>query len=390
MKRKIIILKIFRNSMLLFALFSYYFQCPFAYLSRFIIPFTFAFILLESNNLHFKKYGYQPFLYFYIVFLNVLFIFSILKGTELSRILRFYLILLAIPICFAVKDQEFEAGEKLFIYLAFAKSVMLIGIAVWLLWSQDYEPFRNWARIHNFGDIYILQGIPRVQVKGNALLLVAFMLDYLKKRRLTISSIIVFLGILAAGNFAFILGLGAFFGYRMVAVLFSNRGRKRFQKIAIILFGIIGLAIIIPYANNQKVLKSAYSNKVRIEQAKILLDTNILTGNGLGYSVTTDNELLEKYNNSLYYEMQTFYIFNQIGLLGIIPFYIITLWPAYKNGKQKFWIYLIYLFYSFWNPYCFDTTQMLAIIAIVNFKEIHIEEGKCYSNCILSIRKNGC
>ncbi len=366
------------------ALFSYYFQCPFTFLSKLIIPSVFAFILLESFNFRIRQYNFKGIVYFYIFFLSTSMILSILKGTDISRVLRFYMILLAIPICFTIRDNDFIEEEKIFIIMAMMKSLMLVGVAVVLLCTKNYVPFRNWAKTYGHGDIYILQGVPKVQVKGNALLIVAFMLDYMKRKKITWMNIILLLGILAAGNFAFILGIAAFVLYRMGTVLFSAKGRNNCKKAVLIFGSVCGLILMLPYINNQRILKSAQSNRVRIEQAKIFLDTNLLLGEGLGNVVVSDNEYIGARSGGIYFELQTLYIFNQIGLLGIIPFYIITLWAAYKNGKEKLWIYLLYLFYSFWNPYCFDTTQMLAIIAILNFKEKH-GKSKRHSNSLLSV-----
>lgn len=308
---------------------------------------------------------------------------SLLKGTELSRALRFYMILLAIPMCFAVKDKDFGAEDKVFIYIAVAKSIMLIGIAAWLLCTQNYAPFRSWAKAGGYGDIYIIQKIPRVQVHGNALLMVAFMLNYSKKSRWTFSNIILLLGILSAGNFAFFLGLAAFAAYRMGKRLLVSRGKRQLEKMVVVVLGFCCLLAMLPYVNYQIIQKSEYSNKVRIEQAKALTDSVPLTGNGLGYKVITENEILAPYNGSLYYELQTLYILNQIGVFGGLIFYAVTLWAAYKNGKECFWIYILYLFYSFWNPYCFDTTQMLAILAIINAKLIKTDKRDRYCNGVL-------
>lgn len=371
MCRKINLLKGSRNLLWFLALFCYYFQCPLSFLSRFIIPCLFAFMLLESKNFQFKKYGWKNLVFFYCIYISALLIFSIMKGNIITWALRFYMILLAIPICFTIKDWDFDAEEKIFIWLALAKSIMLIGIAIAVLWTKDFVPFRQWARVHSYGDIYIDHGIVKVQVQGNALLVVAFMLNYAKKKRLACSNIILLLGILSAGNFAFILGVAGFAAYQAGKMLLSGR-TSRLKKAAIILVGIVGISAMIPYVLNQIEVKSTFSNRIRLEQAELLLDTNLLIGNGLGNKVVVDDPaLVERFGRyTYYYELQTLYIFNQIGSIGLFLFYVLTLWAAYKNGRDCFWIYLLYLFYSFWNPYCFDTTQMMTIIAIINLKEI--------------------
>ena len=360
MYRKVNLIKRGREFFWFIAIFSYFFQCPFSFLSRFIIPALFIFILLEGSNFHVKGYGFKEAVYFYVSYISILLILSILKGNIIAWALRFYMILLAIPICFAIKDQKFEMEEKIFFWLAIVKSIMLIGIVVCVIWMKDPAPFRQWARTNGYGDVYIDHGFIKVQVHGSALLVVAFMLNYMKEKRFACSNIILLLGVLAAGNFAFILGLVGFITYLACKVMLTANGTNLFKKSIIIVIGIIGLAVMIPYISNQIKWKSDFSNRIRDEQAKLLLNTNIVD----------DPALIERFGRyTYYYELQTLYIFNQIGFIGLILFYIITLWAAYKNGWNCFWIYLLYLFYSFWNPYCFDTTQMIAIIMIINLKK---------------------
>lgn len=71
--------------------------------------------------------------------------------------------------------------------------------------------WRAWAQSSNVGDIYILNGVPRIQLVGNALLLVGFMIEVCRKNRITLVSAVLLFGVLAAGNGAFILGIAIFF-----------------------------------------------------------------------------------------------------------------------------------------------------------------------------------
>ena len=89
----------------------------------------------------------------------------------------------------------------------------------------------------------------------------------------------------------------------------------------------------------------------------------------------------------MYFEMQTLYIINQIGIVGILLFYSLVFVNVKKQGIEKVIVYVIYLIYSFWNPYCFDTTQIIATILIINVstKELeNIESSDC--NGLLSRR----
>ena len=113
--------------------------------------------------------------------------------------------------------------------------------------------------------------------------------------------------------------------------------------------------------------KSATSNIVRIEQARILLDTNPAIGDGLGHQIygTAGSHIYS--GDNTYFELQTLYIFNQIGTIGLILFYVLTI--SVFLGKQRpfmLYLYLSYLIYSFFNPYCFDSTHIMVMVLISN------------------------
>ena len=124
--------------------------------------------------------------------------------------------------------------------------------------------------------------------------------------------------------------------------------------------------------------KSLFSNAARLEQANFLIDTNFFIGDGIGNFVRKIGQF-RNYNNQIYYELQTLYIYNQIGIIGLSLFYAVNILglKGIKHQNEKLILYLIYLFYTFWNPYCFDTTQMMAIITLINV-EFNYPERKLY------------
>ena len=120
--------------------------------------------------------------------------------------------------------------------------------------------------------------------------------------------------------------------------------------------------------------KAAFANAVRFSQAEILLDTNIVLGDGLGHAVSGIG-FGRVYNGNIYFELQTLYIFNQIGATGIFLFYALTFLLC-MDSRQKMKAYLIYLVYTFWNPYCFDSTHIIALLIISNALNSFAGNGK--------------
>ena len=105
---------------------------------------------------------------------------------------------------------------------------------------------------------------------------------------------------------------------------------------------------------------------IRFDQARVLLDTNWLFGKGVGNSIKANTSFVS-YNGNMYFELQTLYIFNQIGIIGLLSFYILTFAPLIrKNNAEKVIAYIAFLAYTFWNPYCFDSNHIIALILIQN------------------------
>lgn len=361
---------VFKVCSLLFwslAILSYYFQFPFRDLASFIIPCFALFLLFECPNIKIiKDKKYIIILIIFYIYLSFNLIYSINKGIDLTRYLRFFLILSAISVCIMIQEKNFIMFEKIFIYLSTAKALLLIAIAIYLVIVGNHNTIRGWAQINEFGDIYLLNRfVPKVQVQGNALLVIAFIAEYMRVKKINFKSGVIFLGIIAAGNFAFILALSLFGCFRMIPYLIYLFNNKKINIKYFIILLLLFMLILLPYLKKKIDEKSTFSNKARFEQAEVLLETKILTGNGLGNYIqaTTSTRI---YDGDIYFELQTLYIINQIGLLGFFLFYFIILLPFFTVSKTKLILYLIYIVYTFWNPYCFDTTQMFVTVIVYN------------------------
>ncbi|WP_296877267.1 hypothetical protein [Thomasclavelia sp.] len=367
-------------------LFSYFFQFPFSFLSQFIVPSVMLLIILNTDVNEFKrnKLFSLNFLLF-LIFLCIPFIISIFKNVEMSRIMRFFLILISIPLCTQVKLKNYDNYYRIMIFFAIIKSILLVLIALYLIKTNDHTLIRNWVLANNLGDIYLAGSFsPRVQVQGNAFLVVIFILSFIKNNKFRLSNIILLFGILAAGNFAFVLGLILFVFYKMYlyVLLWSKKNKQKLMMLIVAI--IIIIAFLIPYINAKIEIKSLYSNVVRIEQIKVLTEGNFLIGEGLG-SVINASTTFRNYNNDIYFELQTLYIYNQIGIIGLFLFYMTLFSAFFKKRMTIVIVYCIYLFYALWNPYCFDTTQMMATIIIINLPNYvggRLHEKNCINDTI--------
>lgn len=345
----------------------YFFQFPFRWMSELILPFFFLFILFELKNidLKFNKKMWFVITAFvgYIIFEAVR---SINYGIDIVRILRFSALLVGIPFCCLINNKNFSKHLDVLVYLAVAKSVLIISFAVYLILAGQHDMIRTWLEIHKYtGDIYVLNFLPKVQVHGNALLLIAFFVEYMRNKKITKNCLLIFAGVFLAGNFAFILSLMIFAFYRFVPYVISLIKQGKIKLRYIILACSVVALLLSAYLFIKFKEKQEFSNAIRFQQFKILTDTNPIIGSGLGSIIKAKTPMFT-YNGDIYFEMQTLYIFNQVGFIGLGLFYSILGYFVCRKGILPSILYAIYLFYSFWNPYCFDLTQMLTTVIILN------------------------
>ncbi len=354
-----------------FSLIGYFFQFPFGKLSNLIVPCLTVYLIvgfcyrktLNINAIWAKVYG------FYFVYLVFMAILSALQRVEMSIIIRFLLLLCILPLFTILRLDKFKHEYNIFILLAVVKCLLLLYYAIQLIRTGDFLQLRQWAEANHYGDIYInpYTHLPKVQVHGNGILPMALILNaaYGKRGKINIINLILLLGILAAGNSAFLLGIAAYYIYRLYKNV-SQRRKTAWVKLCSLIILFVGGIIFIVYSIYILSIKADYSDAIRIEQAKMLLDNYIVVGNGLGHQIFYKGTM-RTYSGSIYFELQTLYIYNQIGLIGILLFYYLTIKPIKLLGTKKLILFLIYLLYTFWNPYCFDSTEMIVISLLVNF-----------------------
>lgn len=365
------------------AIFFYYFQVPFLNFAWLITTGIAIFMILDiKKTLNiFRDYRIGILYLLIISFCLINLLYSISNGTELSSALRFFWILILLPLCPFYEKKNGHTLYRIFEIFSLGKAIMLIIIAFLVYQAGSYAEMREWSQMNNYGDIYYgYADIPKIQLKGNALLLIAFMIDFCKKNKFNLYNIIILLGILCAGNFAFLLGLVIFFVWRYIAMFKIQTGI--FKKILIGVVLLVGMISFGSYSIMESSMKSGYfgSNGMRIIQYEALTDTNILYGSGLGSPVFGAVRLGRSIYDQ-YYELQTLYIYYQVGIVCLIAFYILMFYSMGKScNKTGFILFLIYLFYSFFNPYCFDTTQMITMILLSNEFPHKTEDKKVIYN----------
>lgn len=360
------------------SIFSYMFQCYWRGLAKLIVPLLIVFLMLEITRIKFpfQKEWIKLFMV-YIIYLSISFAISCFNGTSINVALRFYLILCAIPLALCIKEPRFEIEWRILKVISVIKSMTILLTWLDVFITQDYMEYRSWALESGVGDIYILHGIPFIQLLGTSIFVMLFICDFLKNGRFTMYGLLMIITAVAAGNSAYILGIFVFitlYYLRKFKDWILDKNWRAFIAIPIALIVIFQFG---RYAVDSLNSKKEYSNAVRLEQVHVLMDTNFIIGNGLGDSVNKTGNF-RNYNGDTYFELQTLYIYYQIGILGLFFFYILTLIPyTGKNNRWKLIAYISYLIYTFFNPYCFDSTHIFSVLLISNcIPEQHYIESK--------------
>lgn len=367
------------NNLLYFLSFLLFFilsrQVPFDSLS-FLMNFAlFAIVLLRLNKVIYSMNKNRDLLVLFIVTVAYLvfnFFYSLLLGNDVSNILRFFLIILFLLISyFIVLPVKII---KIFIYLYSIHALLIIVFSLLLslyFSNSDYLPIRAFIREKEWGDIFTYNGwFYRVQIKGNALLPVAFFttffynFNYKKTIRL-----ILLIGCVIAGNFAFLIAIFLFF---LFFYLKKNNLKKNLKRVSLILLfsGIFSLPFYNYFIKDTIELKSEGSLPLRNEQLNLLINDMsesyyYIFGKGLGNTINKSTPYRD-YRDDIYFELQSVYFLNQIGLIGMLLFVIYNCYLTIRLfNRGLILLYFCFLFYALTNPYIFDTNHF-AVILIIN------------------------
>lgn len=334
--------------------------------------------------------------------LTLLLIYSIvIENNNISLAVRFYSILVLMLAVFFLPAKKIYVN--LFIIFAVLHSVFLILFEIYILvfGGPDFAEFIR-AKVMNMGmgDIYTYNSyFYRIQIKGNPILPIAFIISLFaiqsKQIKIAVASLL-FVGTIVAGNLAFILAIVFFFGMygailfflnKKVAAFFKNLFANRKRVIMLVsissLIIIAGAIVIFPYLNEVLVRKMEVSIPTRFDQVSHLIKDlsespiTLLFGQGFGNIIYVISDYRD-YRNAYYFELQTIYILNQVGVLYFTLFVItkITFIIKFWRNKYIYLIYLSYALYAFTNPYLFDTTNILVLIVVNSLSQLYLKEGK--------------
>ena len=328
---------------------------------------------------------------FICLWLCILVQYSLFKGNELSLILHFTLAILLLMISNFVENIPRKI-LKIFFILISIQSIFLIIMEIVLnvFYTQSsYLLLREYFIDKGWGDLYTYNGyFYRVQVRGNALIPIAFYLTFIKEvqayiKYIKVYRILAFIGICIAGNFAFwistvlfILGYSLFFGNNKIIKLSIVSG-------VIVLFSGFLLEYII-----EVILRKNESLGTRADQYNVLIGaltsdvSNFIFGNGLGGTLSVSTSFRD-YTGDIYFELQGLYYIYQLGILNSLIFFGLMFYLAFKKifYKDLLFIYVVYLSYAISNPYFLDTNHIVLIIVLRLIYEYR-KENRMYNSSI--------
>ncbi|MBO9731721.1 MAG: hypothetical protein J7623_23980 [Chitinophaga sp.] len=305
--------------------------------------------------------------------------YSLMQQNELGAILRFFVILILLVYSFYLVLPSKAINIFLVIMCLQAVIITLFSIYLTLFFTEtSYLPVRFYFQEMEWGDVYTYNSFFYVvQIRGNALLPFAlFVAHFYTTKRNLLYRIILFIGSVVAGNFAYIIAMAVFY---FIYFLRSNTASRLFHKIIILSIMIILLCVPVYIYYVQPILerKQQGSLDTRSDQAKVLMTdlttspANMIFGSGLGHTIEKVTYSRD-YRGRLYYELQPLYILNQLGILGfaLMSLFLFVLMPLYRfRNKWILFIYFCYILYSSTNPYIFDSNHIGVILILIALQQ---------------------
>lgn len=356
-------------------------QVPFSHLSSImnlaLIGFIFcSFILARVNRV--RYFAIQ--LWLVILFLLLISYYSLFLGNDPELISRFLVILFIMCVSYHIKPDKNYIYIAAFCFFIQAMVVIVLQFLLNFYFSADYaSTIRNLYILKGWGDVYNYgYGLWNVQLKGNALLPFFCFISFLifqGWRRIIITSVFA-ISCLFSGNFAFVLGFFSFFS--LYALIKVGRSMNKLRTFIVLCIVTILLSSSFVYKYITKVIeqKSGYSGQHRLEQTLALIgdmgDNYISAFFGKGLGNVNISGFGFEFHNTIYFELQTLYILNQLGVLFFIAFLFFNVFFTVKYIRYPVLIavYMSYVVYSFWNPYIFDTNHIVVIVVLVSLSHL--------------------
>lgn len=325
------------------------------------------------------------------LWLSFLALYSLFLGNDFQLIIHFMLAIILLLSSNFVSDVP-KVFLKIFFFLITVQASFLIimEFVLNIFYTQNsYLLLRELFIQKGWGDLYTYNGyFYRVQLKGNALIPVAFYLTFIREvknyiKYINFYRLILFIGICIAGNFAFWISTLLFLiGY---SIFF---GKNKIVKSILVLSVIISASGLIFSYVSEVLLRKVDSLGTRGDQYIVLINgltNNIYSfvfGNGLGSTLSIRTSFRD-YTGDIYFELQSVYYIFQLGILNSIIFFGLMIYLAIKRiyYKDLLFVYVIYVSYALSNPYFLDTNHVILIIILRLLYEIR-KENRMYNSFI--------
>lgn len=304
-----------------------------------------------------------------------------------SGTLRFYLILLFVLFAYHVHLRKFVIDW--FIFANIIQSLFLLLFELYLVFvasQPEISQIRHYFLTNLIGDVYSYDGFfYKIQMLGNPLIPFSFFISIFLRKKMIIN-LILLIGVIISANLAFYIATALFLLFFIV-----SRVKNNIQLINnLIKVSFIILICFFPVIFYLKYIlsKKAYSLGVRADQLNVLISDmstswiTVILGKGLGNLINVSTPLRDYSTYGYYFELQTIYIFNQMGILALI-YYAIIIYIAYRLYNWKlFFIYLFYIMYAVTNPYIFDTIHIIVILILNIIQREYYEKNIRNSNYV--------
>lgn len=357
-----------------------------AFLTKITVLSNFAlFLIVILSWSYFGKFE-KRYLEYIISFIFCLFAYSLIQNNSFASIIRFSIILFFILAVYIIRLPRATVIKGI-TYTTIPYCVFLILAEFYLVLFFDkslLSTLRYSVTTSGIGDIYPKYGpIYAVQLVGTAALPFVFMLSYVEEvfiRHKKAKRLILLAGIIIAGNFGFIVAIAVFWILLNLSKKYTyNELFNRFICV-VVLTAILGPSMI-NFVSSTLEQKKEESNATRIEQAQVLMqdmNSSVVTalfGKGLGNTVEIKGKFRD-YRGQQYYELQSLYFLNQLGVIPFMIFLIFNIFMTFKYiryGNLRI-VYLCYVLYAITNPYILNTNQVVVIITLVSLSSYRLKQ----------------
>jgi hypothetical protein len=299
---------------------------------------------------------------------------SLFAEREPSDVIRFFVITLGTLLAFHIRPARLALGWALLPVALQAALIVIISVSLSL--AQDPELaglLRGLVQGSQWGDVYSHDGLYyRVQLVGNALLPLLFMVCLWRRRvsRLYRSlAVLALLALFAAGNLTYVLVAVLALAVHFRRWLLATTARTiTCLVIAAVLLGTAWSAIADAFSTKFDGADSSMG--VRFDQLQAAYEdlgdspAKLLFGAGLGARFPDGRE--RKYSEFQYIELQSLYLAFQLGSIGTLLYLATLLYCSRRfldrEGQTILWLFLLA---GSTNPYILDSNQIVATAVLV-------------------------